>query len=136
MLRLRSLSPEAPRRWGRMSAHQMVCHLADVCRVGLGERSATHVGNALSHTLIKYLVLYTPVPIPKDRTTSSELDQHQGGTKPGDFAADVDALAELVERFASSPTVAIHPFFGRLSPREWGRFHYRHFDHHLRQFGA
>ena len=30
--RIEALTPESERRWGRMTAHQMVCHLSDACR--------------------------------------------------------------------------------------------------------
>ena len=36
--RLRALRQDSVGRWGRMSAHQMVCHLSDACRAALGER--------------------------------------------------------------------------------------------------
>lgn len=72
--RLRAVTPTSGRRWGRMSPHQMVCHLADVCRVSLGERRATPVGNLLAHTLIKSLVLYTPAPIPKEQSSAPETE--------------------------------------------------------------
>ena len=29
-----------------------------------------------------------------------------------------------------------HPFFGALTPQEWGRGTYKHLDHRLRQFGV
>jgi hypothetical protein len=35
--RIRSLHPDAPRRWGRMTSAQMVCHLIDQLRIALGE---------------------------------------------------------------------------------------------------
>ncbi|HKO16414.1 MAG TPA: hypothetical protein VJU87_09245 [Gemmatimonadaceae bacterium] len=47
------------------------------------------MGNAIAHTVIKSLVLYTPVPIPKERPAAPELDQTRSGTMPSDFAADV-----------------------------------------------
>ena len=30
----------------------------------------------------------------------------------------------------------VHPFFGRLSGKQWGETQYKHVDHHLRQFGV
>ena len=36
--RIEALTPESERGWGRMTAHQMVCHLSDACRAALGER--------------------------------------------------------------------------------------------------
>lgn len=121
-----------------MSPHQMVCHLADVCRVSLGERHASPVGNLAAHTIIKAVVLYTPVRIPKELPSTPELDQTQRGTAPGDFAADVRALERLLDRFVAGdgPDEAEHPFFGVLSRAQWGRFQYKHADHHLRQFGV
>ena len=30
--RIEALTPRSERRWGRMTPHQMVCHLSDACR--------------------------------------------------------------------------------------------------------
>ena len=136
--RMNSLTERSDPHWGRMSVHQRVCHLSDNCRVSLGERTVTPVGNLLSHTLIKYLMLYSFVRMPKGTSSTQELDQERGGTLPQDFGEDVRTLETLLERLASEGETneVEHPFFGRLSRRQWGRFHYKHMDHHLRQFGA
>ena len=48
-------------------------------------------------------------------------------------------LAALVERFSKGGragcTTHPHPFFGALTPDDWGVLTYKHLDHHLRQFG-
>jgi hypothetical protein len=36
--RLSRVRPDSQRRWGSMSAHQMICHLSDSFRVALGEK--------------------------------------------------------------------------------------------------
>jgi hypothetical protein len=36
--RLSKVRPDSQRRWGSMSAHQMICHLSDSFRVALGEK--------------------------------------------------------------------------------------------------
>jgi hypothetical protein len=53
------------------------------------------------------------------------------------FEQDVAKLAEVTEEFVSriDPVAMHHPAMGRLSAAEWGRWGYRHMDHHLRQFG-
>jgi hypothetical protein len=45
-------------------------------------------------------------------------------------------LRRLIQRFngAEAQLSGDHPLFGALSAAEWGRFSYRHADHHLRQF--
>jgi hypothetical protein len=53
--------------------------------------------------------------------------------------ADIATVEALVARFAARGTDGVwpeHSHFGRLNGRQWGVFCYRHFDHHLRQFGA
>jgi len=67
------------------------------------------------------------------------VDQELGGTRPGDFAADVaqlEALLELITVQTKSLNTQSHPIFGRMSEAAWLRWAYLHTDHHLRQFGA
>lgn len=135
--RLHTLRPDSRRQWGRMSAHQMVCHLGDAFRMSLGERSADPVGSPLAHTLVKWIALRLPTPWPKGSPSAPQLDQAKQGTQPGNFEADVQALMTLMERFAQAESRGReHPYFGRMSRWEWGRWTYLHMHHHLRQFGA
>ncbi len=39
--RIQRLDPNASAKWGRMTVHQMVCHLNDSFRVGMGEKYAS-----------------------------------------------------------------------------------------------
>ena len=137
--RLRALSPESRRRWGRMSAHQMVCHLSDSFLCVMGRKPVSHATSAFQRTFVKWLALYVPLPWLPGIRTRPEIDQYVGGTKPAEFAADVAQLEALVgmvtepsRRFDWQP----HPIFGPLSDWEWLRWGYLHMDHHLRQFGA
>ena len=85
--RLGLVRPDSVRRWGRMSAHQMVCHLADWSRMALGQRAVSPATGVLQRTLLKVVVLYVPLPWPSGIRTSAEVDQERGGTRPVDFAA-------------------------------------------------
>lgn len=137
--RLRDVSPESPRRWGTMTAHQMVCHLGDSLRMAIGQKPASDMGGLAARTLIKWTVLYVPIRWPAGILTSPEIDQAFGGTKPGGFEADVAQVEQLVERITipSEPFVwPDHPYFGPMSGAAWLRWGYLHTDHHLRQFGA
>ena len=137
--RLKLVRAETAPRWGRMSAHQMVCHLSDSFRSCMGERPVSHASGPFRRTIVKWVALYAPVPWPTGIPTRPELDQQSGGTKPADFAADVAELEALVERVAAEPRSfewQPHPMFGGMSDAAWLRFGYRHVDHHLRQFGA
>lgn len=137
--RLRRVRPESARRWGRMSAHQMVCHLGDAFRVALGDMPSNDRSSLLYRTIVKLIALYAPVRWPSGIPTTPELDQGAGsGTPPADFASDVARVEALVGAFTESIDLGRqrHPLFGTMSHAAWLRWGYLHMDHHLRQFGA
>ena len=137
--RLAQLSSGASRRWGRMTAHQAVCHLNDSFRAVMGDREVTPAGTLVSRTVVRFVALHTPLAWPKGVPTRPEVDQEAGGTKPVEFMEDLATLQALVERFTATPRdfeFHPHPVMGPLSEREWMHWGYRHLDHHLRQFGV
>jgi len=137
--RLETVSPGSAARWGLMSAHQMICHLSDSCRMALAEKPVSPAGGLLQRTLVKWIALYGPMRWPVGLRTRPEIDQHCDGTRPAEFAADVSELAGLLARIAGRRRDGVwpsHPIFGRMSPADWLRWAYLHTDHHLRQFGA
>ncbi len=131
--RLRRVTSDRQPLWGTMTAHQMICHLGDQLRVALGDVGSRDRSRPLSRTLVKWVVIHLPMPIPKGKVkTVSEMQS----TKPVTWDDDVRAVEELVERLAAAESVAPHPVFGRLSRTEWGILGAKHMDHHLRQFGV
>ena len=137
--RLRDVRPQSVRRWGRMSAHQMVCHLGDSFRMVMGHKPVSHATSLLHRTVVKWIALYAPLRWVPGIRTIPEIDQELGGTRPTDFAGDigqVEALMEVVTAPTRSFDWRLHPVFGRMSDRAWLRWGYLHMDHHLRQFGA
>ena len=89
--------------------------------------------------VFKGIALYTPVPWPKGVPTMPGADQAKAGTPPDDFERDRIRLTELIDEFANTPAGPArppHPLFKKMSDRDWGRWGYRHTDHHLRQFSV
>jgi len=137
--RLGTVRPESARRWGRMSAHQMVCHLSDSCRMAMGQKPVSDATGRLQRTLVKWIALYLPLPWPAGILTRPEIDQQCAGTRLVDFAADLAELETLVDLITTREKGfewPAHPIFGRMSHAAWLRWAYLHMDHHLRQFGA
>ena len=136
--RLKLVRPDCSRRWGRMSPHQMVCHLSDAFRLVTQQKTASPATGFIQSTVIKWFALYMPFPWPPGYPTRPEMDQEVGGTTPGNFDADLAALESLLEVVTTAPkdfAWPAHPIFGPMSESAWMRWAYLHVDHHLRQFG-
>ena len=134
--RLRALHQDSVGRWGRMSAHQMVCHLSDGYRLLTGERTTQLAATPLPRLMMRWIALYAPIRWPAGIATTPDLDQGVGGTRPADFDADVAELDKLLREAATNRRGPFHPIFGRMSESAWLRWAYLHADHHLRQFGV
>jgi hypothetical protein len=137
--RLSNLQPASRRRWGRMTPHQAICHLSDAFKFTFGEKEISSVSNPFTRTVVKWIVLYSPLPLPRGVKTRPEADQAIGGTPPEDFEGDRQRLVTLIERFTAASKDGKfhpHPYFGDMSEAEWMRWGYLHCDHHLRQFGV
>jgi hypothetical protein len=138
--RLGRIRPDSTRRWGRMTAHQMICHLRDAFLIATDPSRTSQLTGIHHRTIVKWIALYVPVRWPAGIVTRPEIDQALGsGSRPADFAADVAALEAAIEAVTSDPDAFFHgrrhPIFGPLSQAAWMRWAYLHMDHHLRQFG-
>jgi hypothetical protein len=136
--RVRALCVESPRQWGRMTPHQALCHMSDVFRMALGDKPVAPRRSRF-RLLLRFIALDVPMNWPRGVPTLPEVEQGCGGTQPLDFELDRAELLSLIARFADSmpahrkPT---HPVFGTMTTARWGKWGYRHLDHHLRQFGV
>lgn len=135
LARLRRLTPDSPRRWGRMTAPQMVAHLTDQMHHALEDCPVEARPGFLRWALVRYLAIHV-MPWPRGRIQGPpEAFQ----TQPTSWDADVKGLEHLLERFVVRGPGAQwpdHALLGRMKGSDWGVFVYRHFDHHLRQFGV
>jgi hypothetical protein len=133
--RLNRLTPDAQAQWGKMTAAGMICHLSDSLRVASGEVPAEFHHGPLAHPVVRWLMAYV-VPFPKGKAqTAPEMLL----TKPADWQADLSAARDQLRAAAQRGPEgkwARHPAFGDVSGCLYGVFIYKHFDHHLRQFGV
>jgi hypothetical protein len=131
--RLERLSPEAKPLWGKMTAPQMLAHLADWMLMAKGELKTAPKNRALSFWPVKQLAIFW-LPFPKGVPTAPELLSR----KPLAWTVERAAVRNHVESFETlDPAVwPEHPVFGVMTPRAWCVLGYRHTDHHLRQFGV
>jgi hypothetical protein len=134
--RLRSLSPSSTARWGSMDVVAMVRHLNLSARMTVGELEVPSANKRAFQVFpLKHLLLYV-LPFPKGAPTAPEL---KPAIAAESLEEELSALLALVERIGTGPSDGPgpdHPLFGRMTWREWGVVTYKHFDHHLKQFGS
>lgn len=134
--RLQRLTPDAKRQWGKMDISQMLVHLNVSLEPAMGLKfpKRKFVGRLLS-PILKKLYLGKK-PMPKNSPTNDSYIV----TGEHDFATvKKDAIALLItfhENGRAKCTTHPHPYLGQLSPDEWGILKWKHYDHHLRQFGC
>lgn len=137
--RINSLSDSATALWGRMNVNEMICHCTDQIRMAEGKIDIKFVGNFFLTNIVKNLILFG-IPAPKGKImTYKELDQKIDGTRPTIFENDKSTLVDSIKGFDNynqNNEKVVHPSFGKLSKKQWGRLVYIHLDHHLRQFGV
>lgn len=135
--RLSRLPADAKPRWGRMNRSQLLGHLTATVRYSMGALPPLPSrANWKSRWIFRPLILYGLASIPRN----VRLPGRQGADAAlpeGDLESLRRALDEYLDRRDAGALPAVmHPFFGKLSARAWARFHLRHFEHHLKQFGV
>lgn len=134
--RVDTLQPATQRLWGKMDVAQMMAHCSAALDMASGRLNPPR---SLIGRLIGRFVrpIYSnDKPFSQNNPTDPKLvvsDQR-------DFARERDQLKIKIRQFheggEAKCTQHPHPFFGSLTPQEWGIGMYKHLDHHLRQFGA
>ena len=133
--RLLSLNAEDRPLWGKMTAPQMVRHLACSCEVALGDR-AVGVLKGPPPMLIKWVALRSGLRWTKNVPTAPELVKALDEPLATTFDELVQVAIRQMEAVAKGKQLApSHPMFGAMSTADWMRWGYLHADHHLRQFG-
>jgi hypothetical protein len=136
--RLMALRPESRRRWGTLTAHEMLCHLGDAGEMVLMIRRRERPIPRRRRPIFKWLALWTPMRWSHGQQTNPKHDPRIAGTRPSDFASDLVRALSAIQGIATAQADALEPvhgLFGTMSIRDWQRWAYKHTDHHLRQFG-
>lgn len=130
--RLRRVTPDRVPLWGTLTAPKMLCHVTDQLRVATGVIIGRHRDSLMRRTLLKWVVVHSSMKAPpgKVKTVPEMLS-----TVPTTWGADMATCERLIAEVGKGTANGRHPAFGLLSPKEWGRVAWKHFDHHLRQFG-
>jgi hypothetical protein len=134
--RVAALRPDSVRQWGKMSPAQMLEHTSRALEMALGTKPVSQVflGKLISWTVRKQFL--GEKPFSKNGPTGPWLIVKD---EP-DFAAVQAKATRLLNEFHQLGERGcdghVHGFFGKMTGAEWGVTQFKHFDHHLRQFGV
>jgi hypothetical protein len=134
--RIEKLSSSSENLWGIMNVEQMLSHLNAFLETSLGVNSpkrlfiGTIIGKFFKARYIRE----------KQFSKNSRTHKTYIFTDLRDFEIEKLRCVKLLNQFQkggiSKCTTKPHSFFGHLTPEEWAIVQWKHFDHHLRQFGV
>lgn len=134
--RIDQLHPDSKPMWGKMSVSQMLAHCIVPTKVSTGDIPGKQNIFGILFGKIAKKRMVSEEPFKKNLPTDpSFVVKHDP-----DFYESQQELKTLIEKLYNTDKNELvqrkHPFFGKLTIDEWGLLNYKHFDHHLRQFGV
>jgi len=133
-LRIERLKENQKPLFGKMNAHQMICHCTDQIRLALGTLETVENGGLTPKEVFEFSNAGKTVPAPKG------MDQVAGeGTQPTTFNEDIATLKQHITEFSELDDnfeYGQHPYFGDLTREKWISLTIYHLDHHLKQFNV
>lgn len=136
--RIGSLSENSKGRWGKMNVYQMTKHFNLWNQWMLGIDNKVRYKQSLLGKIIGKMMLVSNTK--DDKTFGKNIPAGKAFTiteSSGDFEKQKRRWIELTEKYGSfnNPDF-IHDLFGKMTKEQIGIFVYKHYDHHLRQFGV
>lgn len=131
--RIHDLQANDLAQWGKMNAYQITKHCTMSEEMFLGKKvyKRLFIGKLFGPAALKG-ILKDESPMKRSQPTHPEFKI----TTTGDFEKQRQQWIELLQAYKTfGGNDFIHPFFGKMSKEEIGRYVYKHTDHHLRQLG-
>jgi oxepin-CoA hydrolase/3-oxo-5,6-dehydrosuberyl-CoA semialdehyde dehydrogenase len=138
--RLNQLHTTTAAQFGILTPQHMVEHLILTVKMSVGRIPIPEFVPNEKQLAQKQALLFKDIPFPRGvkapglPDTLLDLRFPDLETAKAELIKSWDAYQLL---FKENPTKqTFHPRFGLLNFDEWERFHAKHMDHHLRQFGC
>lgn len=138
--RIQSLTADRKAKWGKMNPYQMTrhCNIWNEWVLGKGPYSNHRYTQDLLGKLFGKWALRNNTqndrPLDKNMPAGKAFLARE---KDGDTETEKALWLQWIAAYAHfSNDGFVHDFFGRMSREQIGIFAYKHFDHHLRQFGV
>ena len=140
ILRVKKLGSESRGKWGKLTAAQMIRHLAEACRMAFDEIEVKDRSNWFTRSIAKWLFLKNVKPPGREKgniKTLPEVDVVALQLPVADIETERQNYFKMLERMSTTETLSNHhPLFGKMSHADWGYLTYAHADYHLTQFNV
>ena len=136
LIRIDKLDPHSHAQWGKMDVAQMLAHCSSFQDIAIG---ISFPPRGLLGILIgKFVksIFYNDKQLAHNMSTIPTILI----TVEKEFETEKEKLKQKIITFQKNGpekcTTHPHPFFGKLTPDQWGKGIYKHLHHHLKQFGV
>jgi hypothetical protein len=135
--RIANLKQDSERKWGKMNVSQMLVHCQKPLEVANEQLIIKrNIFSYLFGAMMKKKLIDKGEDFKQNLPTSKQFRIESDF----DFKKEQEMLINMVKSLGqkgeSAIKIKIHPFFGKMTPNEWGILFYKHLDHHLQQFGV
>jgi hypothetical protein len=135
---LNQLSDSTSALWGKMSAQHMVEHLILAVQMCNGKLQLECFNPPEKLPVLKRFLMSNK-PLPKlfiNPAIGSDLLPLKYSNLNAAKEVLKNEIADYENYFKRTPDAQpVNPTFGKLNKEEWDKFHQKHFEHHLSQFG-
>lgn len=134
--RINKLSSDTAPLWGKMNSGQMLAHCTVGLRIANGEvMPKSNIVFKLLGRLVKRRII-SQESFKKNSRTAREFIISEDKNFNEEKDKILKYLREMEIKGYDFFTKKPHAIFGPLTPEEWDTISFKHFDHHLKQFGV
>ncbi|MGN8648092.1 DUF1569 domain-containing protein [Gracilibacillus sp. HCP3S3_G5_1] len=134
--RIDKLSANSKPQWGEMDVAQMLAHCSSFQDIAMGNAFPERGWLGILIGKFAKPIFYNDKPLPQSMSTIPTILI----VEEKEFETEKEKLKQKIITFQNNGpqecTTHPHPFFGKLTPDQWGKGIYKHLDHHLKQFGV
>jgi hypothetical protein len=136
LARLQKLQPGSKASWGKMNVAQMLSHLQGPVVVAMSDKKLNRTLMGLVFGSMAKKKVLSEKPFDQNLPTDPALIRKGEHQFEEERSKLITQLNRLISGGEAGLTQFPHPFFGKLTNADWGLMLWKHFDHHLRQFGV
>lgn len=137
---IKSASPMVNANWGKMNFQQMVEHVADFFKVSSNKIQLPFVTPAEHLPKLKEFLLSDKPFRENTKAPAAIIPDEPLPVRNESIELAISKLEKQIHDFVvyfeqNQGAVTTHPVFGALNFEEWILLHYKHVQHHSKQFG-